>query len=66
MYICSIVWYDTCMIKGWLVLHRRKGGEAVLDFSFSEFYQFIITVLGMILSFLAGRATREGKTDNDK
>jgi len=54
------------MIKGWLVLHRRKGGEAVLDFSFSEFYQFIITVLGMILSFLAGRATREGKTDNDK
>ena len=29
------------------------------DFSFSELYGFITTVLGMVLSYLAGRASRK-------
>jgi len=27
----------------------------MLDFSFADFYSFLITVLGMILAYLAGR-----------
>ena len=37
----------------------------MLDFSFTEFFNFVITVLGMVLSFLAGRISND-KTDNKK
>ena len=43
----------------------QQGGDAMLDFSFSELYQFLLTALGMILSFLAGRITKS-KSDNEK
>jgi len=51
--------YNIRQQQGWLVLHSLKGGEAVLDFSFPEFYDFVITVLCMILSFFAGRWTNK-------
>ena len=41
----------------------QQGGDAMFDFSFSELYSFLITVLGMILSFLAGRCS---KSNNEK
>jgi len=31
----------------------------MFDFSFSELYSFILTALGMILSFLAGRSSND-------
>jgi len=33
----------------------------MLDFSFSELYSFVLTALGMILSFVAGRKSADDK-----
>jgi len=44
---------------GWLAslpyAFEQKGGDWMLDFSFADLYSFLITVLGMILAYLAGR-----------
>ena len=33
----------------------------MLDFSFADLYSFLITVLGMILAFFAGRGTDKNR-----
>ena len=44
---------------GWLAslpyTFKQEGGDSMLDFSFADLYSFLITVLGMILAYLAGR-----------
>ena len=44
---------------GWLAslpcAFEQEGGDRMLDFSFADLYSFLITVLGMILAYLAGR-----------
>ena len=44
---------------GWLAslpyAFEQKGGDRMFDFSFADLYSFLITVLGMILAYLAGR-----------
>jgi hypothetical protein len=38
-----------------------------MDFSFGEFYSFLLTALGMILAYLGGRRERKKREkDNNK
>ena len=43
---------------GWF--HFPKGGETMLDFSFSEFYSFVLALVGVILTYLANRRGDNG------
>jgi len=50
---------------GWLAslpkCFTQKGGDWMLDFSFPDLYSFLITVLGMILAYLAGRGADKNR-----
>ena len=50
---------------GWLAslpyALTQKGGDCMLDFSFADLYSFLITVLGMILAYLAGRGADKNR-----
>jgi len=49
---------------GWLHFlnaFNQEGGDSMLDFSFADLYSFLITVLGMILAYLAGRRTDKNR-----
>jgi len=48
------------------VITVYQGGDAVFDFSFSELYSFLLTALGMILSFFAGRRSKSKNDNNEK
>jgi len=61
-------WYNRQATVGWLAslpyAFEQKGGDRMLDFSFADLYSFLITVLGMILAYMAGR--RADKTHQRK
>jgi len=43
-----------------------KGGEAVLDFSFSEFYSFILALLAVVLPYVTGKKDKNGNDKQEK
>ena len=50
---------DTVRPRAMRLHEPRKGVKLMLDFSFDGFYTFAITVLGMILAYMAGRKKQD-------